>query len=42
MGGILLRQEYYERALKYYKHALLLKKDDLDALFGYSLATFKI
>lgn len=41
LAMLLLSKEQYERSLKYFKHALLLKNEDLEVLFGYSMALYR-
>lgn len=41
LANILLSKEEYGRSLKYFKHALLFKPDDIEVLYGYTNATFK-
>lgn len=41
LANILASKDEFERALKYYKHALLFKPEDPETLFGYSQALFR-
>ena len=40
LANLLLSIDEYERSMKYFKHALLLY-EDIEVLYGYSLAVFK-
>lgn len=41
LANLLLQREEYDRAIKYYKHALQIVDDNVELLYGYSLAVFR-
>ena len=41
LGSLLLQEEEYDRAMKYYRHAIKITEENVEILYGYSLAVFK-